>query len=266
MPGAGSATIAGLISRLPGLVVLNTPRHQSAFALQPVSATDYCKWLIGDYAFIQRNILLRAPVVDLRLASGHFPMDADGEMLSLPEGWAVLTETPVPEGLHTEGFILGIRQTTLFTALLPQIAALTDLQILAVIRHPLVVCSDWLSQPAPLMVAGKPAGIARFWPEALEHAQHSTPESVVQLYEGYLQRYHEHSARTHIIRYEDVIAQPTHIGQLFGRPLPDSAAQHLSPQLPRQAHAQETELRRALLRYGVYSKLYYKDITGYMPE
>ncbi len=156
-------------------------------------------------------------------------------------------------------FTLAMRQTTLFTSILPMLVSFQHFTIIAVIRHPVDVCLSWYRMAQPLLSQGNPPGIARYWPEALEAlAGGSLPEQFAALYELYVQRYHELGVT--VLRYEDVMADPLTVSRMFGHEVLPAAAAQLKPSARPRDVERARALEAALRRIGVFSKLYYPDL------
>lgn len=262
LPRSGSAAVSALIDTLPDAVCLNTPPWQAAFLRNPVEVLPFCKWLLGDYAWARRLLLDGAPLGDIRAADGSPLLDGlhDPGMVRDAEGQPQAVRF-IRHGLR-EDFTLAMRQTTLFSSALPQIAAFRHFRILAVIRHPVALGLSWHGLPQPLLSPGHPPGIARFWPEALEAlAGGSLPQQFAALYELHLQRYHETPGVT-VLRYEDVMADPGLISRLLGRECLPAAVTRLVPSLQRGGAPLAEALRAAFRSTGVFSTLYYPDLRG----
>ncbi len=259
LPRSGSASIGALIDTLADAVCLNTPPWQAAFARNPVDILPFSKWLVGDFAWARRQLLEGVAVGDIRAEDGTPLMDGMKDARGVREANGDLKAVPFIRHDLTENFTLAMRQTTLFTSALPVIASLKHFMIVAVVRHPLDVCMAWHELAQPILAAGNPPGIARFWPEALAVLQGgSMAEQFAGLYELHMQRYHELGAT--VLRYEDVMAEPMLVSRLLGREmLPSAAARLVTP--AQQSINEKTETLRAVFhKTGVYSKLYYPDL------
>jgi hypothetical protein len=262
LPRSGSAAVCALIDTLPDAVCLNAPSWQAPFVRSPVDILPFCKWLVGDYAWARRQLLNGSPLSDIRAADGSPLLDGrrDPGMVRDAEGQPQAVRF-IRHGLR-EDFTLAMRQTTLFSSALPQIAAFRHFRILAVIRHPVAVGLSWHGLPQPLLSPGHPPGIARFWPEALEAlAGGSLARQFAALYELHLQRYHETDGVT-VLRYEDVMADPGLISRLLGRECLPAAVTRLAPAQQRQDQPLAEALRAVFRSTGVFSKLYYPDLRG----
>ena len=254
LPRSGSASVSALIDSLPNAVCLNTPPWQVAFARNSLDILPFCKWLIGDYTWARQQIIDGVPLADIRADDGR-PL-LDGMHDKLKDAANDLKPVSFKRSSLPHDFILAMRQTTLFTSVLPVLASFKYFTIIAVIRHPVDVCLSWYGLQPPLLAQGNPPGIARYWPEAIEALQNgSLPEQFATLYELYLQRYHQAGAS--VLRYEDVMADPMVVSRLLGQTVLPAAASRLQvnslPHDPQKAAA----LRKAFKSMGVYSKLYY---------
>ncbi|MBY0406595.1 MAG: hypothetical protein K2Q01_02800 [Rickettsiales bacterium] len=248
LPRAGSASVSALIDTMHDAVCLNTPPWQEAFARNPVEILPFCKWLVGDFAWARCQLMAGVPIADMRLPDGS-PLADDDE-----KGTNVSFIRP-----HlSPNFTLAMRQTTLFTSVLPLLSSFQHFQMVAVIRHPVALCLAWLTLPQPLLSQGNPPGIARFWPQALEVLQGGKLlEQYAALYELFVQRYHDLGVT--VLRHEDVLANPLCVPALLGQTqLPAAAARLRTPDVP-ETGPQAESLRR-IFRQSVYAKMYYPDL------
>jgi len=271
LPRSGSAMVSALIDYLPNAVSFNEPAWQMALAQKQLDTLPYCKWLTGDFVWTRRTMLNLEPVSDYRTTDGRPLFDG---LYDPRQKMKESSENQGPEAVKepdvvfftkpglTDDFILAMRHHTLFTSLLPTLVKFKHFKIIAVIRHPLDVLDSWRRMKQPFIGRGNPHGIARFWPEALAIAESSAEEvdRFVQLYDAYIQRYHEVREHIHIIKYEDVANDPAMVGRLFGLDSP-SAAAHLIEKNPRvMITAEAALLKERFHKYGVFTKLYYTDI------
>lgn len=250
--------MGALIDTLPNAVCLNTPPWQAAFARNPVESLPFCKWLMGDFALARQQLREGVLIKDIRAADGRPLMDGakDPGMTLGDDGQPKAVSFSRPS--LPESFTLAMRQTTLFTSVLPTLAQFKHFRVVAVIRNPVALGLSWQKLPQPLLSPGNPPGIARWWPEALEALKGSMAEQFAQLYELHVQRYHEAGAT--VLRHEDVVADPGMISRMFGQEALPSAAAYLRPPSPQVDTAFARELRTALRHMGVFSKLYYPDL------
>jgi hypothetical protein len=133
-------------------------------------------------------------------------------------------------------------------------------KIVAVIRHPFDVLSSW--DRAGELPVGNGFPPDDYWPETAAIAASDVPhmEKAVQLYDAYIQRYHELREHIHIVKYEDMIENPLLVSQLFSRKKPPALAHQIMAR-PRMLLGEQTEKwQKALEKYGVYTRQYYTDL------
>lgn len=261
LPRSGSAVVSALLDTLPDSVCLNMPPWQNAYAKQPLDILPFCKWLVGDFVWARRRLLDGEAVSDLRGADGAPLLDGRNDPRQPRNAAGEPTEVQFLRPGLSEHFHLGMRQTIIFTSVLPRLVKFKHFKIIAVIRHPLDVLAAWQQLPQPLLAPGNPPGIARYWPEALGIINAEAPQAdrFVQLYELFIRRYHELGDQIHILKYEDIIANPMLVSDLLGvKSLPAAAA--MIEARPRLRDAETAALlRQGLRKFGVFTKLYYSD-------
>ena len=262
LPRSGSALVGALVDYLPNTVCLNAPQWQAAFARNPIDTLPFCKWLAGDMLWARSQLLHGTPLPDFRATDGSPLLDG------MRDARQPRREDGSPQEMHftrarlTHGFTLAMRQTTLFTSVLPALLDFTDYRSIAVLRHPLELCQSWRSLPQPLLAPGNPPGIARFWPEALAalDSPGEDADRFARLYELYVQRYHELAPRVQVVRYEDVVAEPMMLSRLLGHIVLSPAVKWIQPRPPARRDAFTDAVAARLRSEGVFTKLYYSDI------
>jgi hypothetical protein len=219
----------------------------------------YCKWLAGDFIWQREQFLRQEPVRDHRAADGT-PL-LDGKDIA---GRSLLFARP---GL-TPDFTLAMKHDSLYTALLQTLVKFNYFKIIAIIRHPLDVIASWQKLDDFPIGRGRPPGIARFWPKALAIADSGAAplDRMVQLYDLYLERYHELREHITIIKYEDVMQGPMLVSELFGIEILSAAAPMLQPRRGVHRSKDMDAIRKSFRKYGVFTKLYYEDVCSHIPE
>lgn len=262
LPRSGSAAVGALVDHLPDTVCLNAPPWQVTFAKNPVERLPFCKWLAGDALWAREQLLRAIPLPDHRAEDGTPLMDGRNDARQPRNDDGTPKEIHFTRPRLTHGFTLAMRHTTLYTSVLPQLLDFTDFRVLAVLRHPLDVCQSWLKLPQPLLAAGNPPGIARFWPEALAVLQGpgSDADRFALLYELYVQRYHELAPRVQMARYEDMMAEPMQLSRLLGHVVLSPAVKWLNPRPTGERNRFTDAVAARLHTDGVYTKLFYTDI------
>lgn len=263
LPRSGSTLVSALIDGLPDAVCLNEPSWQPGLLSKfPLDILPFCKWLSGDYAWTRQQIFMQEAVTDFRAADGSPLLDGLLDPMQKrndkgePEGVVFLRP-----GLSAD-FILAMRHHALYTSILPTLVKFRQFKIIAVIRHPFDVLNSWRQLQIPLPARGRPHGIARFWPEALAiaEAKMEAADQMVQLYDTYIQRYHELREHVTIVKFEDVIDDPFLVSRLFGIDTPSANAMKVEKRTRVLVTAEVNIFRERLRKYGVFTRQYYTDI------
>lgn len=263
LPRSGSTLVSALIDGLPNAVCLNTPPWQQGLLSQnPLEVLPYCKWLTGDFLYTRRQLIEQHPVIDIRAADG-MPLtdgmfDPRTKRNDKDQHDTVAFARP---GL-SEDFILAMRDTTIYTALLPTLLKFKHFKIIAVIRHPFDVLTSWRQFRQPMIERGRPHGIARFWPEALAITESGMEmaDQMVQLYDAYIQRYHELREHIHIVKFEDVVESPVLVSKLFGLETPSPNVSLIEKRTRMLMTAEISVFRERLRKFGVFTRQFYPDI------
>jgi len=250
LPKSGLTVASALLDGLPGSICFNSPPSHLQLASQAADAGTYANLLIDDFTRLRGRLLEKHPVSDFR-AEDATPLVDELYDPRMPAGETTFSRPLIDD------FILGAKHHTLYTSLLPALAASAHFKIIAVIRSPMEIFAAWQRLPQPLVTPLT----ARFWPEAFSVAHQSDQAACfVQLYDLYLQRYHELHDQLHIVKYEDILTDPLIISRLFGIQTRSSSVpliQAYRPAPPLLTNAEP--FRDAIRRYGVYTKIYYRD-------
>jgi hypothetical protein len=259
LPRSGVTLAAALIDSLPNAVCLNSPVWQTTQARRMRETVAFCKWLAGDFIWLRNRLVKSLPIKDYRAPDGSALLDSMDERLLKDENGEPVASAFLREGLHDD-FILGAKQDALFTCLLPAIVEISCFKIIAVIRHPFDVIDEWQAYPETQMGKGHLPFAAHYWQAAaLQNPEQPIDllDRMVQLYDLFIQRYHEFSAHVQIIRYEDYVADPTLISQLFGIQTAPPLANKIIRKKPIRDEKGVEALRARFAKYGTFTRYYY---------
>ena len=82
---------------------------------------------------------------------------------------------------------------------------------------------------------------------------------MVQLYDLYIQRYHELREHIHVVKYEDVIDDPASLSRLCGQEAAPPLAAAITSRTRMVKQEDGVRLRKSLNRYGLFTRLYYPE-------
>jgi hypothetical protein len=155
IPRAGTTLAASRLDAEPDSICLNEPEwHRPHPSL---SAGQFAQAIAKDMHDLRRKILEKEPIIDRRHADGTAPTNYYGP------GMEIVNYPLVREGLTPE-FTLGIKHNGPYLSVLPELVALKELEIFAVIRHPLPVIRSWRRLKLPVSEGRLPNAVA-YWPE-----------------------------------------------------------------------------------------------------
>jgi hypothetical protein len=261
LPRSGLTIAAALADTLPNCVAINVPRaHLSQAKFYP-SAQEYVKWLIGDFSWTRLQLLKKNPIVDFRASDGMPLLDGLYDPRQPPQTHGV----PEPVWFTRDGLdarlTLSIKHHALYSAALPALAACEHFRIMAVIRHPYDVIPSWQRAQGTHAAEGRlPPSCERFWPEAAEPFQ-KEPDlltRMVQVYDAYMRRYHELREQIHIVKFEDIVANPRLVSEwLFAEPMP-TAARLIEKRQRIMDRDLTDQIRQRFRQYGVYTRQFYE--------
>lgn len=251
IPRGGTTLTAALIDGLPNAVCLNEPQWHSRWIWGVnTTATDFAKWLVGDFAWVRHRLLTGQTVPDRRRPDSttavtdyyqrkeNFKADNTYQVINFRR-----------DGLSKD-FILGSKHNGLYVGALEEIVELGHFGVLVVLRHPIDAIASWRTLPNIPLYQGNMPGALRFWVEMREvvtSTQMDVLEKQVILYEMLCHRYYKLRERVKIVKYEDITQDPNHITRALG--LPETLERSLIAPKPRNIPADELEKITVMLRH-----------------
>lgn len=267
VPRAGTTLVGALLDSLPNTVCLSEPPwqwHKSTGGKLDIGpdprGEEFAKWLVGDFVELRRRLLAGEQVLDRRgegnrsLTNYHAASTASNQ----PQRSALQVRNFSAGALDSE-FTLSIKHNGPYLSALGPLIALEYFSILAVVRHPVDVIHSWRSLNLPVS-RGKMHDAARCWPELAEAtASGDVLQRQVRIYDLICQRLHAHRENVSVLRYEDIVDDPSTVPKAIGchaRPGADIIGKP-----SRSVTAQERDLiADALLRFGSHYRLFYPEL------
>lgn len=219
IPRSGTTLLTALADCQPDSVALNEPRWQFQWAesnLQTSGPEDFARWLVGDCAVIRRRLLDGVPIPERRLPDGsavtnYYRLTPQQEN-ARPEFQVIPFTRP---GLSPD-FRLAVKHNGLYLSALPQLIETQAFTILAVVRHPVGVLASWNAVPIPLGEGKMPGAL--YWKNmmALTASPMELLEKQVRMYDLACKRLLAARPQIHLLRYEDIMADPRILAPAFG--------------------------------------------------
>lgn len=216
---SGTTLTCSLLNKLPGCVALHEPMNPADLVGLEVPHAFVAA--VAEFFAAQRASLLGSRMAVSKAREGRIPDNPFGST----DGTADLRPSTVrSEAVRFEkhldpGFRLVVKHPNCFTATLH---ALRDrYPCFAVVRNPLAALLSWHSIQAPVNDGHLPYGEA--FDARLKAALAAEPDRVSRqlvILRWYFSRYEELLPRTHVIRYEDIVASG---GRALARIDPDAA-------------------------------------------
>lgn len=263
LPRSGLTLAAALIDSLPNSVCLNSPQIHGAQARKLKEAIPFTKWLAGDFVWQRSRLSTQDPINDYRAEDGSHILDGlkDSNQLRNEDGSPKLSSL-VRSSLEGD-FLLAMKHDALYTCLLPTIVQLEHFNIIAIVRHPYDVITSWQSFPDELIGQGKIPFARGYWPEAAlidPDKEIDLLDRMVQIYDLFLQRYHQHRAQIKVIKYEDMIDDPSIISKAVGRDITPPAASKIVRNTQIRKADLHDKMRERFKKFGVFTRYYYPDM------
>jgi hypothetical protein len=276
IPRSGTTLLAALIDSMEDSVCLNEPLWQQDLAKTSSNADEFVHKLVSDCSQLRAKLHGGESLPDLRRSDG-LPvtnyLNDRGEVIVRP---ALFSRS----GLSAD-FTLAVKHNGLYLGALPQLIASGKFKIIALIRHPLEVLASWRASSLPVSRGELPAatyfwpemaalmrkpmdmpaqGAARsggVWGEGPQHKNHILDKQL-HLLELLYRRIHEHEKHITLLRYEELVAHPSQLEKLFGRPL----GQHhfsISKQAIKPLDIPLELLRKKIKDIAPFARYYYPE-------
>jgi hypothetical protein len=262
LPRSGLTLVSALIDSIPGAVSLNSPHVQFVQALKLRQTIPFCKWLAGDFIWARSRLATQDAVNDYRAPDGSHLLDNEKDPgITLDEKGERKLTSLIRPGL-TGDFLLAMKHDALYTSVLPTLLEMDHFRVIAVIRNPYDVIRSWQSFNQNPLSEGKLPFARAYWPEAAlidPDKPIDVLDRMIQIYEMFIQRYHENRSKVAILRYEDVIDNPAIVSNLFGIAEAPPAASRIV-RLPSMRDQEfQQKLRDRFRKLGVYTRNYYSE-------
>ena len=217
IPRSGTTLASALLDSLDDAVCLSEPDWQDPWPRQMQDRGEYAQRLREDFARVRAVFLDGGEVPDRRHPDGaaitnYFPRGSTG---SRTRAYSVV---PVRRSGLSADFLLGMKQNAHYTCVLEQLTGYEDFAVLAIIRDPVATIRSWRSTDVPISAGRLPAA-ERFWPEiaALAAMTEDVLLRQVSIYRMFCERYLAQGARVHLLRYEDMVRDPSRLSAMCGR-------------------------------------------------
>ena len=267
IPRAGTTLVGALLDSLPNTICLSEPPghwHKSTggkldIGPDPVGAV-FAKWLVGDFVDLRRRLLCGEAVQDRRYENNkpltnYHAANPD----SAAAGRTALQVRNFSPGRLDPSFTLAIKHNGPYLTALGPLIELGYFSIIGVVRHPVDVINSWRSLNLPVS-RGKMHDAARCWPEMEQStAVGEVLQRQVMIYDLICQRlnfYREHIA---VLRYEDVVQDPSSVARAIGSTFQPGPEIISKPS--RSVCEQERSLIvEALLQHGRHYRAFYPEL------
>lgn len=219
IPRAGTTLSCNILNKHVNVAALLEPMSPADF--EPEKGRAAAINLIEQFALAAREQVLTHGNVLSRQKDGLVPenpvsYEFSNSGLRQPE--TSLGTISVGKQIQTPDFTLVIKHNALFTALLPELHGVFP--VYGIVRNPLSVLASWNSVALPVNDGRVPAG-EMYSPELAELLA-DTPgriERQLHILEWFCRRFVQ-ELPGRILRYEDFVVDPAHIGRTLSLPSP----------------------------------------------
>jgi len=261
IPRSGTTLTTAIVDGLENTLALSEPSSHTSLLDSTNSAAEYVHEIYQDLKEIRLQYLRGLPINDRRYDTGepltNYFTKSQGTVHSLSK------EIPLDKPGLSEDFLLASKHNAHYTAVLPSILQLTDLSVIAVIRHPISTILSWRSLQLPVSKGRLPAG-EKYWKELRMwiDQRHSLMTTQVGIYELFCKRYLTFGDKIKLIRYEDLVSDEYLLARFLGRSV-KRKVEIQNPNLDNEYPVHEIDaIRRILLEIAPCSLDLYPDLAN----
>jgi len=259
IPRSGTTLTASLIDNLSNSVCLSEPKWQAKWFLERKKSDDLVKLITADFQEIRKKILNKEPIEDKRQADGTSPTN----YFKAPENGVrrkdkTFSNRSIVFQVDNENFMLGIKHNSHYTGILPELIQTGNFSIIAIIRHPIPTIMSWRTLDIPISNGVLPAA-EKTWSELrdITGSNDRLLTKQVRIYDLFCQRYLEYSDQIHIIKYEDIVSDPSILTELSGKTYERKVDLFNQNQNKIYNLKKEEKIRKAIIKYAPHAlKLY----------
>ena len=206
-PGRSGTTLTcHLLNKLPDTIALSEPINPGKYA-DRLPDNEAVADGIQDFYREQRQMALKRGLVLSKHVGGVVPDNPKGMVDGVRKRVVEKGKIPVGKDL-TDDFYLGIKQTGIFTAMLPTLAK--RFACFAIIRNPLAIRASSLSVQSDKGRSGRVSARVKYDPKLNERMEQKKSEGadavdkwILRMHSSF-ERYAEALPPENIIRYEDI--------------------------------------------------------------
>ncbi|MDQ7051662.1 MAG: sulfotransferase [candidate division KSB1 bacterium] len=252
IPRSGTTLVTATIHQVPNCVAISEPPDLKPVLKNSATTDEYADGVNRYIQQLREKIRNGEPVLNsfdretgrlntnrfrrVHSAAGHMAMEKTFEV----------RECVMP--VESEDFLLAVKNNAQFTAALASLVKLEDVQIIAVIRHPIACLLSWRSLEIPVSRGRLPAG--EHFSKQLRRLKKADDLLYRQvcILDWFLEMFYRHRERITIIAYERFVEKPEMLRQVIDVPDDYSFPQYRSMNQRKEYNFEEAELIRAYLK------------------
>lgn len=226
IPRAGTTLLGALLDSLPNTVCLSEPPwhwHRSTGGQLDIGPDPtgevFAKWLVGDFIDLRRKLVDGESVRDRRSEINQpFTNYHSARSSAEQKKHSALQLRNFSLASLDAQFTLAIKHNGPYLTALGPLVDLEYFSIIGMVRNPVDVIHSWRSLNLPVS-RGMMHDAARCWPEMAEATKSAnTLKRQVMIYDLICKRLHAYRDRISILRYEDVIRDPSRVARVMNSP------------------------------------------------
>lgn len=219
IPRGGTTLTAALIDNLSDSICLSEPHWQAKWFFEEKNADKLVQLVKKDYKKVRSKILHKEPIIDKRNSDGtpvtnYFGTKRKGSNKKNK----IRQKRSIIFPNQSENFMLGMKHNAHYTCILPELIQSDHFSVIAVMRHPVPTILSWLSLDLPISKGQLPAA-EKVWAELREitESKDNLLKKQVRIYDLFCQRYLDLQDKIHLLKYEDIVENPSILEELSGK-------------------------------------------------
>lgn len=216
LPRSGTTLTTALLNQLSNSVCISEPGWQGGWLENSRNEHAFVERLANDYNAVRKKIIHGQPVRD-KVSIDGLPLTNYYKRQDGKKSEKNFETQPITYNIDSHDFLLGMKHNAQYTSVLPFLANSNLFSFIYIIRHPIPTIMSWRSMGLALRVGKVPEG-AHFWPELkqINNSQEEILKKQVMIYNLFCERYWELKDKGHILKYEDIVSDPSVLETITG--------------------------------------------------
>ncbi|MBU9713320.1 sulfotransferase domain-containing protein [Evansella tamaricis] len=216
-PRGGTTLTGAMFDQLDNCICLSEPVWQEYWLRKINDQRELTEKIIQDFKKMRKRIEQGMPVKDRRNPDGSPPTNYYQKGVAGKRKADYRKPRQIVFRVKNKEFLLAMKHNTLYTAILPSLLKSGQFTIIAVLRHPIPTILSWNS--VGKYTSQRVKLVESHWGELknLIRGEEDLINKQVKIFDLYCQMYLSLQDQIQLIKYEDLIYNPTKLEKLTNR-------------------------------------------------